>query len=97
MAMVVCHPFTDRASVQAAGWDVEVLVRRAAEVYLEMIFRDGIYHADPHPGNYPRAMNERTDLKGRVALAGRRGRDSYATAVTKPLRRPSRGRMKDAC
>ena len=52
MAMMVGHPFTDRASVQAAGWDVEVLVRRAAEVYLEMIFRDGLYHADPHPGNF---------------------------------------------
>ena len=52
MAMMVGHPFTDRASVEAAGWEVEVLVRRAADVYLEMIFRDGVYHADPHPGNF---------------------------------------------
>ena len=52
MAMMVGHPFTDRASVQAAGWEVEVLVRRAADVYLEMIFHDGVYHADPHPGNF---------------------------------------------
>jgi ubiquinone biosynthesis protein len=52
MAMLVGQPFTDRASVQAAGWDVEELVRRAAEVYLEMVFRDGLYHADPHPGNF---------------------------------------------
>ena len=52
MSMMDGHPFTDRASVAAAGWDVEVLVRRAAEVYLEMIFRDGVYHADPHPGNF---------------------------------------------
>jgi ubiquinone biosynthesis protein len=52
MAMLIGHPFTDRAGVAAAGWDVEVLVHRAAEVYLEMIFRDGIYHADPHPGNF---------------------------------------------
>ena len=52
MAMMVGHPFTDRASVAAAGWDVEALVRRATEVYLEMIFRDGVYHADPHPGNF---------------------------------------------
>ena len=28
------------------------LVHRAADVYLEMIFRDGLYHADPHPGNF---------------------------------------------
>ena len=34
------------------GWDVDDLVRRASDVYLEMVFRDGIYHADPHPGNF---------------------------------------------
>lgn len=27
------------------------LVRRGAEIYIEMIFRDGLFHADPHPGN----------------------------------------------
>lgn len=26
-------------------------VRRGADVYIEMIFRDGLFHADPHPGN----------------------------------------------
>jgi ubiquinone biosynthesis protein len=52
MTLMAGRPFTDRASVQDAGWDVEVLVRRAADVYLEMIFRDGVYHADPHPGNF---------------------------------------------
>jgi ubiquinone biosynthesis protein len=30
----------------------EVLALRAARVYLQMIFQDGFYHADPHPGNY---------------------------------------------
>jgi ubiquinone biosynthesis protein len=52
MAMISGAPFSDRASVEAAGWDVEDLVHRAANVYLEMIFRDGLYHADPHPGNF---------------------------------------------
>ena len=52
MAMIAGRPFTDRANVEAAGWDVETLVHRAAIVYLEMIFRDGLYHADPHPGNF---------------------------------------------
>lgn len=28
-----------------------VLARRGAEIYLDMIFRRGFYHADPHPGN----------------------------------------------
>jgi ubiquinone biosynthesis protein len=33
------------------GFDLEEVARRGAEVFLEMIFRDGFYHADPHPGN----------------------------------------------
>lgn len=32
--------------------DLARFVRRAATMYLDMIFRDGFYHADPHPGNY---------------------------------------------
>ena len=35
----------------AQGFDVEVLARHGADIYLEMIFSDGVYHADPHPGN----------------------------------------------
>ncbi len=31
--------------------DGNELARRGANIYLEMIFRDGFYHADPHPGN----------------------------------------------
>jgi len=41
-----------RFTNEKAGWDVDTLVQRAANVYLEMIFRDGLYHADPHPGNF---------------------------------------------
>jgi len=51
MSLISGAPFTDRASVEATGWDIEALVRRAADVYLEMIFRDLLYHADPQPGN----------------------------------------------
>lgn len=43
---------SDRASVEAAGWDVDALVRRATDLYLDMIFRYGVFHADPHPGNF---------------------------------------------
>ncbi|HVN51943.1 MAG TPA: AarF/UbiB family protein [Acidimicrobiales bacterium] len=52
MELISGATMTDRASVEATGWDVDQLVRRAANVYLEMIFRDGLYHADPHPGNF---------------------------------------------
>jgi ubiquinone biosynthesis protein len=51
MSLISGAPFTERAAVEATGWDIEALVRRAADVYLEMIFRDSLYHADPQPGN----------------------------------------------
>lgn len=41
-----------RAAVEASGWDVDDLVARIADVYLAMVFRDGLYHADPHPRNF---------------------------------------------
>jgi len=34
-----------------SGLDLELVARRGAELYLEMIFGHGFYHADPHPGN----------------------------------------------
>ncbi len=43
---------SDRASIERAGWDVDELLEKAADVYLKMIFRDGIFHADPHQGNF---------------------------------------------
>jgi ubiquinone biosynthesis protein len=37
--------------LRAAGYDLSELARRGAEIYLAMIFKNGFYHADPHPGN----------------------------------------------
>lgn len=39
-----------RALVEA-GFDLSDLARRGADMFLKMVFRDGFYHADPHPGN----------------------------------------------
>jgi len=39
-------------STPTAGISPDDLALRAARVYLQMIFQDGFYHADPHPGNY---------------------------------------------
>jgi ubiquinone biosynthesis protein len=33
------------------GCDLNEVARQGATIFLEMIFRDGFYHADPHPGN----------------------------------------------
>jgi ubiquinone biosynthesis protein len=42
---------SDTARLQEMGVDLDEVARRGATVFLEMIFRDGFYHADPHPGN----------------------------------------------
>ncbi|MCX5742282.1 MAG: AarF/UbiB family protein [Proteobacteria bacterium] len=42
---------TDRAGAKAAGLDRTALARQVVELYCQQIFTDGIYHADPHPGN----------------------------------------------
>ena len=43
---------TDRAALDAAGVDRSDLARRAATIEMKMIFADGFFHADPHPGNF---------------------------------------------
>ena len=44
-------PFSAIDKVRNSGVDLAKVARAGAEAYLEMIFRHGIYHADPHPGN----------------------------------------------
>ena len=41
----------DSQRLVAAGYDLQDIARRGADLYLHMIFVDGLYHADPHPGN----------------------------------------------
>jgi ubiquinone biosynthesis protein len=43
---------TEPQRLRDLGYDLEDLARRGAELFLDMIFRDGFYHADPHPGNF---------------------------------------------
>lgn len=42
---------SDAAALRASGVDLNEFARCGANMFLEMIFRDGFYHADPHPGN----------------------------------------------
>jgi ubiquinone biosynthesis protein len=40
-----------RTELASSGFDLTDIARRGAEMFLQMVFRDGFYHADPHPGN----------------------------------------------
>ncbi len=41
----------DLARLRTTETDLEEVARRGADLYLEMIFVNGMFHADPHPGN----------------------------------------------
>ncbi len=41
----------DSVGLATSGVDMNEFARRGATMYLQMIFRDAFYHADPHPGN----------------------------------------------
>jgi ubiquinone biosynthesis protein len=51
---------TDVAGLDAMGIDKKELAARLVRVYCQMIFVDGVYHADPHPGNI--LVNKEGDL-----------------------------------
>ncbi len=37
--------------LERKGFNLQEIARKGAGIYLKMIFRDGFFHADPHPGN----------------------------------------------
>jgi ubiquinone biosynthesis protein len=44
-------PGHETARLEAAGMDRRLLAQRGAQAVLQQIVRDGLFHADPHPGN----------------------------------------------
>jgi predicted unusual protein kinase regulating ubiquinone biosynthesis (AarF/ABC1/UbiB family) len=42
---------SDGPALDALGVDKKDVARRLVRLYCQMIFVDGVYHADPHPGN----------------------------------------------
>ena len=44
-------PFSDREAITHSEIDLDIVAHRGAELYMEMVFNHGVYHADPHPGN----------------------------------------------
>ena len=44
-------PVGDREALLAAGLEPKEIVRKAAAAFFAMVFRDGFFHADLHPGN----------------------------------------------
>jgi ubiquinone biosynthesis protein len=51
MDMIEGIPLSEPGLLEAAGLDRREVARRGAEIYMQMIFTHGYFHADPHPGN----------------------------------------------
>ncbi len=49
---------SDTASLRRQSTDRTALARQVVEIYCQQIFTDGVYHADPHPGNLLVRANE---------------------------------------
>ena len=52
----------DRVALAARGFDSEQIAAWAVRAFLHMIFRDGFFHCDPHPGNLL------VDADGRIGI-----------------------------
>ena len=50
-ALVEATKVTDLVELERRGIDRPALAQRILTAYCQMIFVDGVYHADPHPGN----------------------------------------------
>jgi ubiquinone biosynthesis protein len=78
---------TESKRLLAEGFDMEELARRGARLYLDMIFTDGFYHADPHPGNIVLLPGNRIGLLdfgmvGRVEEGLRESIEGMLLAIT---------------
>ncbi|MGI9428964.1 MAG: ABC1 kinase family protein [Bythopirellula sp.] len=51
---------SDSSKLQATPLDLEDVARSGANLFIEMIFRDAYYHADPHPGNLMVLVDQQT-------------------------------------
>jgi ubiquinone biosynthesis protein len=49
---------TDKVAAKQLDIDRTQLARQVVEIYCQQIFTDGVYHADPHPGNLLVRANE---------------------------------------
>ena len=51
MELVEGIKLAETERLAASGLDLDEVARRGANLYMEMIFSNSVYHADPHPGN----------------------------------------------
>jgi len=70
----------DVAAIDELGVDRERIVTRLTEIYIKMIVEDGVFHADPHPGNLA-VQDDGTIVFYDFGMTGRLGSDTRAHLV----------------
>lgn len=81
----------DTERLKQQGHDLSAIARRGANIILGMIFRDGFYHADPHPGNLlvlPNTVIGVLDC-GMVGRLDENTRDAFTTMLLSAIARDS--------
>jgi ubiquinone biosynthesis protein len=80
---------SDVAGLDALGVDRKDVATRLVRLYCQMIFVDGVYHADPHPGNVLVQRDGKIALVdfGAVAELGSRMREGITDFLEGVLRR----------
>jgi ubiquinone biosynthesis protein len=88
---------TDLAALDESGLDRHSLAERTALITAKMIFEDGFFHADPHPGNFFIESTARVGIVdfGMVGTLDDRLRDQLGRLLSGFLRRDP-GRSADA-
>ena len=88
---------TDLAALDEAGLDRHALAERTALITAKMIFDDGFFHADPHPGNFFIESTGRVGIVdfGMVGQIDDRLREQLGRVLSGFLRRDP-GRLADA-
>ncbi len=83
MSRITGIKVTDSEGLDAAGVDRQALANRSANIILKMIFEDGLFHSDPHPGNFFIEGNGRIGLidYGQVGILDDRTRDRLIDLV----------------
>ncbi|WP_232333671.1 ABC1 kinase family protein [Agromyces laixinhei] len=65
LADVTAIKINDRDALVAAGIDPKAVAKQFAAVMFDQLFRDGFFHADPHPGNiFVTPVEQVTDAAG---------------------------------
>ncbi len=85
----------DNAALLAAGLDKKALAQRGTDAFMHMAFVEGVFHADPHPGNLLALEGNRIAFIdfGIVGRLSQRRRDQLLILIGSMLKNDAAGLM----